>query len=588
MLPPLKRGPVTRRQRSRASPPVPLTGPTRSPLRWRLWVCLLLLAAGCQTPSAAGPADSFGLDFSMPKDATVNGALVFFVDGVSAEVFAQMLEANELPAFKKYFVDRGLYCPRAVASIPAVTLPNETSIVTGLFPGHHGVAGVRWFDRNQLVYRNYATVAQKNMPDGDYTAATIYEQFPDRLTFSVFFQVHRGATDFGENRIYGAASYFMGWFEYMDRMTLGDLRQVAEAARAARQFPAFTICYLLAPDFHAYQFGMTDGRYRHALRHADRQIGRVLGDVERAGLLDKITIALVSDHGVIECPRHFPLKDFLSRAAGLDVSDAELWENTPFLSRQAAYGRSSAVTACCGNEFFAVHLRRPIRREGRPAPIASGDSTGRAPARAGTGFEPWIERPTSEDLRSYPARGGASVDLPKLLCEQEAVDAVAYAAGAGRVRVRRRDGEVEFRQEGGRGADISYAVIEGNDPLQWRGKLPADALAGKAFAPRRWLEMTIDTEFPDLPAQIPAYFRSRRAGDLAVFAAPGWDFVIENKSGHGGLRPGSMFVPLLLAGPGVPKGRLDCVRTVDLCPTLLKLLGRPVPPGLDGQPLLSP
>lgn len=47
-------------------------------------------------------------------------------------------------------------------------------------------------------------------------------------------------------------------------------------------------------------------------------------------------------------------------------------------------------------------------------------------------------------------------------------------------------------------------------------------------------------------------------------------------------------VPLMLAGPGVPEGRVsDCLaRTADLLPTLLVLSGSAVPPGLDGESLL--
>src|SRR5215203_5939118 len=47
-------------------------------------------------------------------------------------------------------------------------------------------------------------------------------------------------------------------------------------------------------------------------------------------------------------------------------------------------------------------------------------------------------------------------------------------------------------------------------------------------------------------------------------------------------------VPLILAGPGVPAGRVsDClVRTADVAPTLLGLAGAPVPSGLDGLGLL--
>jgi len=45
---------------------------------------------------------------------------------------------------------------------------------------------------------------------------------------------------------------------------------------------------------------------------------------------------------------------------------------------------------------------------------------------------------------------------------------------------------------------------------------------------------------------------------------------------------------MLLAGPGVPHERRTApVRSVDLVPTLLDLLGRPVPAGLDGRSLLG-
>lgn len=54
----------------------------------------------------------------------------------------------------------------------------------------------------------------------------------------------------------------------------------------------------------------------------------------------------------------------------------------------------------------------------------------------------------------------------------------------------------------------------------------------------------------------------------------------------GAAGPADMFVPLLLGGPGVPQGRLDAARTVDVMPTVLKLLGRKVPAGLDGQPIV--
>lgn len=51
---------------------------------------------------------------------------------------------------------------------------------------------------------------------------------------------------------------------------------------------------------------------------------------------------------------------------------------------------------------------------------------------------------------------------------------------------------------------------------------------------------------------------------------------------------GARRVPLLLAGPGVPAGRVSAclTRTVDLVPTLLDLAGLRVPAGLDGEALV--
>ncbi len=506
----------------------------------------------------------------MPPDAEISGAIVFVVDGINAEVFAQMLEAGKLPAIKKYFADRGTYYPRAVASTPSVTLANLTSLVTGVFPGHHGVTGINHFDRNLLIWRNYETIAQKNTLDGDYTAATIFERFAGATTFSIFYQAHRGATKFVENALSGAPTFTFGFYEWMDRITLYRFNILADVARARRAFPAVTFVYLLAPDFRAYAYGVGSEQYRKALRHTDRQIGRVLGDLARDGLLDKLIIVLTSDHGLGEVRKHFPMERFLRKNVGLDVARRRLWENTPFENRLSYYQKHAAVLYGSGDRYYAICLRHPIR-----------DKSG-----AVVGFEPWPVRPALRDLTAFPTRSGP-VDLLSALTHQAAVDAVAYAAGPNRVRVRTKRGEVEFRQPNGRGAPISHHLLAGDDPLGWAGAVTDELLGGEPTGGLRWGEATADTDYPDLPEQILAYFRARRAGDIAIFAAPGWDFNNRNRAGHGGLRGTDMHVPLLIAGPGVPTERRKMLaRTVDIVPTLLQLLGRPVPDALDGAPLV--
>ena len=540
---------------------------------WARLLPLALLLAGCLgVPRADGPPDTLGIDFSLPDSAEAHeGAIVFVVDGVNARVFQEMLDAGRLPAIEKYFVRRGLYVTRAVTGIPSVTLSNLTSIATGLLPGRHGITGVRFFDRVSLIWRNYATIAQKNTVDGDYHATTIFEHLADRDTFSIFYQPHRGATRFIENRNIAGAAFFLKRYRYIDRLTLSRFSIVAEAARRRGRFPALTIAYLLAPDFGAYGYGVSSDEYRQALRHTDRQIGRVLGDLDRAGLLDRLVIAFVADHGMGDVKRHFVLKDFLADGVGLALADGEVWDDEPFEERSAYYRPYAAVLTTCGDRYAAIYLRKPL-------PRASG----------GPAFAPWTVRPTPADLRAWPVRTEAprTVNLLDVLVEREAVDAIAYRAGRGRVRVRTAGGEVEFARTDDRAGAISYRVMSGPDPLGWAGRVPKALLAGRPADGRTWLEATSGTDMPDLPEQILAYFRSRRAGDIAVFAAPGWDFENVNRAGHGGLRADDdMCVPLLIAGPGVPRGRLKTARSVDLMPTLLDLLARPVPAGLDGKSL---
>jgi hypothetical protein len=223
---------------------------------------------------------------------------------------------------------------------------------------------------------------------------------------------------------------------------------------------------------------------------------------------------------------------------------------------------------------------------------ATGPST--CASRAGTSksekpvFENWLARPTPEDLRAYPSRDGKAVNLIERLIAAEAVDVLAYRAAPGKVHVLTKKGGVELSQTVG-SRDVACRVLRGDDPLGYGASKAAALLDGKPHTPAEWLAATADTEFPDLAPQVMAYFDTPRAGDLALFAAPGWDFSHENKrGGHGGLRPDEMFTVLLIAGPGVPHERRSSpVRSVDLGPTILELLGRPVPADIDGRSLLK-
>ena len=526
-------------------------------------VGLLVTLAGC----AAIPNERnkpFGFEYVEPSKVTEPSVVVFFVDGLNSDIFAELLDEGKLPNISRYFVSRGLYVPRCVANIPSVTMVNETSLVTGRFSGHHGITGINWFDRTKCVWRNYETIAQKNTLDSDYQAETVFERLKDRSTCSLFFQGHRGATKFAENWTSAGPPFFFGWYEFVDRISLCRFEIVGDISKARGEFPGFTIAYLLAADMRAYNKGLGE-EYRQALIHADAQIGRVVKDFENQGLLEKLVLVLTSDHGMLPVEKHLRMDKFLRNQVGLNVAQKHLWEKTELRKRIKYYSKFPAVYTGSGDRYVGLYLRRP-RDDG--------------------GFDNWLSRPTVEDLHAYPTKKGR-VNLVGKLVEQEAVDAVVFPTGPNSARIVRKAGQVEVRRSGPDVRECSYHLISGEDPLRYEGKVPAEMLRGREYSWQAWLAATSGTEFPDLLPQIITYFDAARAADLVVFAAPGWDLGYKWKAGHGGLRAGEMQFPLILAGPGVRKGRMETARAVDILPTVLELLGERADITLDGQSILD-
>jgi phosphonoacetate hydrolase len=71
----------------------------------------------------------------------------FLFDGANANVLYDMALRGELPNVAALMAEGTAYAHGAMASLPTVTLANHTSVLTGCFPGHHGVLHNAWFDR---------------------------------------------------------------------------------------------------------------------------------------------------------------------------------------------------------------------------------------------------------------------------------------------------------------------------------------------------------------------------------------------------------------------------------------------------------
>ncbi len=137
------------------------------------------------------------------------------------------------------------------------------------------------------------------------------------------------------------------------------------------------------------------------------------------------------------------------------------------------------------------------------------------------------------------------------------------------------------------GDRLGYKIISGSDPLKM-GVQARQNSDGRLIHERKWLRMTCADPYPDAVFQIAQLLEAENSGDIIINAAPGYEPWHEGQKGvHGGIDAIQMKVPLVLFGRGVAPGRLPCARTVDVYPTMLKLLEVEAPRGLLGIPLLE-
>lgn len=494
-----------------------------------------------------------------------HAAILLFADGVRRETFRHLLEAGKLPNIKKHLVDRGTTVRNAVSCLPTVTYANTVTFLTGRFPGHHGITGNRFFDRYRLLLRDYTFIKTYQQVDHEFIAPTLYELLEDKYTVSIQCAARRGATRTIDNWATSGINWFFGEIDNVDKLTTIRFEMIADAANRIGCWPEFIHAYFPALDETGHRFGVDSPQYAAAMINLDVQIGRIVHAINKAGMMDRTFLCFVSDHGMAPTPRDncIDLARVLRNRFNLSVIDkpvevsADSFNQAPsnYWKLFDKFASCSAVVTVDGSREAAIHLRY--------------DRTWRTLPEDVTEIGVYTAGPTSDPPPT-------ATHLAEHLAALPAVQLAAVRAGANRVRLFTRTGrgDIERRLVDGR-KRYRYRSSDAPDALGLRTHPPAAKLIDGQFHTRdQWLAATIATNAPDLIGQLPEMFDSHRSGQVVLFAAPNWDFSPRDIAGHGSILPDDMYVPMILAGPGIPAGAaIDAGRTCDVMPTLLELLG---------------
>jgi predicted AlkP superfamily pyrophosphatase or phosphodiesterase len=482
--------------------------------------------------------------------------LLILQDGLPGFVFDKLLAEGRLPNIRKYLVDRGCKARRAFSSFPTVTFPAHLSTVTGLFPGHSSVPGLKWFDRKRQTSRHYLSfdfwrfeddlalyspkmAAIPRMMEKPESPFTRLKGLPTASVQQVLVR------DAGITKCFPlelALSKLMARLPHnTDEAVAAYLKKIYSSDLP----PRFSFVNFPDYDSFAHLEGIESKDALQTVIDLDRMLGGIIEVLKARGTFDRTYIIFCSDHG------NTSLKHVLSHI-GLKPQ----MRNEPEFDTYVASNSLNSV---------AIYFKDPKRG--------------------------WSERPHHQSLRDYPVGFGRRVNVLKHLTEQTGTDFIIVGDGPGQVRVMNKDSEMLITRRLFLGAEFYRTrILKGVvDPFRY---LYHDVLAemmrsGAFHSADKWFEHSQQTRYPDALVQAVQIFDSFRCGDIFLCMREGWKCKPSRYvATHGSMLDSDTGVPLIISGPDIRIGSIPAVRLVDIYPTMLRLFGLQIPFGvLDGRPL---
>jgi arylsulfatase A-like enzyme len=287
-------------------------------------------------------------------------AIVFIIDGCNAEALYVALDNGDMPELKS-FMDLGhVKYNNCFTVFPSVTITCHASIVTGAYPGDHGIVGNEWFIRKQWadpkpgkkhklceVTREYVKYSWKRplsdpglanglltggffqLANSDmYTETkTIYEAYNSTIarqgSMSILEMVTRGVDDPEFIDLDDIPELSTGWLENLwnwirsiftgkrhlrnenkalDNSAFDDLVNILGKSEAERA--DLFVIWLPGMDGFSHKNGaVNQPEYfkDDSLGKIDEQFGKLRRKLEETGLLNDALVVITADHGQYDC-----------------------------------------------------------------------------------------------------------------------------------------------------------------------------------------------------------------------------------------------------------------------------------------------
>lgn len=224
------------------------------------------------------------------------------LDGFSADYLDRYPNQN---TNLKRLADSGLAASGLVPGFPSSTFPNHYSIVTGLYPGRHGILGNGFYDRSRNA--RYRLGDRKVLEDGTWYGG-------EPLWVAVEKSGMRAASYFWVGSEADVQGIRPSYYKTYDGSVANGERvdQVLDWLRLPMgERPNFVTLYFSSVDSAGHRYGPDSREVREAVAAVDKQVGRLVEGL--AGIEHPIYLFVSSDHGMqqVDAGQTVYLADFI-------------------------------------------------------------------------------------------------------------------------------------------------------------------------------------------------------------------------------------------------------------------------------------
>jgi predicted AlkP superfamily pyrophosphatase or phosphodiesterase len=338
--------------------------------RVALGILLLVAAAGCTPPDRVAGGDV--------KPTLI---LVSF-DGWRWDYHTTAAAPN-----LQRLIARGVHAESLIPGFPPKTFPSHYSIVTGLYPGHHGIVANSIVDAptGRVFTNDKAEEVRDPMWWGGEPIWVTAERSGQRSA-ALFWPG-------SEAPIGGVLPHFWKAYDvnYPGPARIAQVLQWLDLP--AEERPTFVMVYFSDVDSAGHASGPDSQAVKDAVGRVDGYLGLLLRGLGRRGLTDRVNVVVVSDHGMaaVRADRVVILDDYIS------LDDVVVSDLNPTVGLFPKPGKEDAVY----DALVSAHPRlRVFRRDETPEAWHYRDHP-RIPPIVGVMDEGWqiMRRATRDAIR---------------------------------------------------------------------------------------------------------------------------------------------------------------------------------------------